>query len=90
MFSVHYKMQVNTREGIILLTLVSGLIMVSVFICIHYNLISNILILNGRRFSFHVDVTNRQYRLSVFIIRVNTLLGTLCIHLLQHGPAIVR
>lgn len=54
MFSVHYKMQVNMREGIILLTLVSG------FICIRYNLISNILILNVKRFSFHVDVANKQ------------------------------
>jgi hypothetical protein len=52
--------EVNTREGIILLTLVSGFIIVSGFICILYKLISNILILNGKRFSFHVDVRNRQ------------------------------
>jgi hypothetical protein len=55
-------MQVNPREGIILLTLLSGLIIVFGFVCIWCNLISNILILNGKRFSFHVDVINGQDR----------------------------
>jgi hypothetical protein len=42
-FSVYIiGLQVNTREGIILLALVSGLVIVSGFVCVWYNKLSNI------------------------------------------------